>query len=172
MESILGTAPISLFRCLHYCDSRFDFESRANLRDFAHERASFFCDSLRDFGGDLRARLRGCNPARWENHNLRMQPVVGAAVEVSSDAVPQPVRAVSNANGRYSVSFATPPEKTKYTLTVKKPGFEDFHTELDYAIEHRDVILKDIESHKEEPKEEWRRRETQQDVVESSRRAP
>jgi protocatechuate 3,4-dioxygenase beta subunit len=73
--------------------------------------------------------------------DLQGKPVQGAAIEFSSESAPQRFSTVSDADGRYSASFTTRPAKIKYTLTAKKPGFEDFQREVDYTDEHRDVIL-------------------------------
>ena len=61
--------------------------------------------------------------------------------EFSSKSGSEHFSTLSDDDGRYSICFATPPEQTKFKLTVTKPGYEDYHTEVDYTIEHRDIIM-------------------------------
>ncbi len=73
--------------------------------------------------------------------DLQTKPIAGAALEFSSKSGSEHFSTVSDDDGRYSARFATPPEQTKFKLTVTKPGYEDYHTEVDYTIEHRDIIM-------------------------------
>jgi hypothetical protein len=72
--------------------------------------------------------------------DLQAKPVAGAALEFSSKSGPR-FNTLSGDDGTYSARFTTPTTELNYTLTAKKPGFEDFRATVDYTIEHRDVVM-------------------------------